>query len=110
MAPVRIYTSQGCGYCHMALRLLTGRGVAVEQIYVDRLPERRAEMVARTGRTSVPQIFIGERHVGGYTDLVALDRAGGLDPLLGQAGAASRSDEQTNPGATSGPDHPTEAA
>jgi glutaredoxin 3 len=82
MAPVRMYTSRACGYCHMALRLLAGRGIAVEQIHVDVHPERRGEMIARTGRTSVPQIFIGDRHVGGYTDLVALDRAGALAPLL----------------------------
>jgi len=91
---VRMYTSRACGYCQLALRLLSARGAAVEQIYVDVQPERREEMVRLAGRTSVPQIFIGERHVGGYTDLVALDRAGGLRALLDVHDAPADADDQ----------------
>jgi len=66
-----------------AERLLKSKGVAeIEQVRVDLQPERRDEMIKRTGRRTVPQIYVGERHVGGYDDLAALDRAGGLDPLL----------------------------
>jgi len=67
----------------MAERLLKSKGVAqIEKIRVDLQPERRDEMIQRTGRRTVPQIYVGDRHVGGYDDLAALDRAGGLDPLL----------------------------
>lgn len=82
MAKVVMYTTRVCPYCVSAKRFLAQRNVEVEEIRVDEDPAQRAEMRARTRRTSVPQIFIGEVHVGGFDDLVALDRAGGLDPLL----------------------------
>jgi glutaredoxin 3 len=78
-----MYTTAMCPYCQMAERLLTSKGVAaLEKIRVDLEPTRRAEMMARTGRRTVPQIYIGETHVGGYDELAALDRAGKLDELL----------------------------
>jgi glutaredoxin 3 len=80
---VVMYSTQVCPYCQMAERLLKSRGVQhVEKILIDREPLRREEMMKRTGRRTVPQVFIGETHVGGYDDLSALDRAGGLTPLL----------------------------
>ena len=83
MKPVRMYTSQVCPYCHRAKALLQQRGVtAIDELRVDLEPAHRARMVALTGRRTVPQIFIGETHVGGCDDLVALDRRGGLAPLL----------------------------
>jgi glutaredoxin 3 len=69
----------------MADRLLTSKGATIEKIRVDLEPERRAEMMQRTGRRTVPQIYIGDTYVGGYDDLYALDRAGKLDPLLQNA-------------------------
>jgi glutaredoxin 3 len=69
----------------MADRLLTAKGATIEKIRVDLEPERRAEMMQRTGRRTVPQIYIGDTYVGGYDDLYALDRAGKLDPLLQNA-------------------------
>jgi glutaredoxin 3 len=78
-----MYASGACPYCVMAERLLRAKGVAdIEKVRVDIEPARRAEMMQRTGRRTVPQIFIGDRHVGGYDDLAALDHAGALDPLL----------------------------
>lgn len=83
MARVRMYSTRICPYCRMAERLLAKKGVtAIDHILLDDAPERRAEMTRLTGRQTVPQIFIGEKHVGGYDDLAALDRQGGLDPLL----------------------------
>ena len=83
MSAVKMYTTAMCPYCQMAERLLTSKGVAaLEKIRVDLEPARRAEMMARTGRRTVPQIYIGETHVGGYDELAALDRAGKLDELL----------------------------
>ncbi|MEK8049833.1 glutaredoxin 3 [Ideonella sp. DXS22W] len=83
MNPVRMYTTQVCPYCVRAKALLQQRGVAqIEEVRVDLQPERRDEMIELTGRRTVPQIFIGGTHVGGCDDLVALDRAGGLMPLL----------------------------
>ena len=79
---VIMYTTAVCPFCVMADRLLTAKGVAIEKIRVDLEPERRAEMMQRTGRRTVPQIYIGETHVGGYDDLYALERAGKLDSLL----------------------------
>jgi glutaredoxin 3 len=82
MAKVLMYSTGVCPYCLMAERLLKSKGVAIEKVRVDLEPGRRDEMMQRTGRRTVPQIYVGERHVGGYDDLAALDRAGGLDPLL----------------------------
>ena len=83
MAKVVMYSTAVCPFCLMAERLLRSKGVAdIEKIRVDLDPARRDEMLQRTGRRTVPQIYVGERHVGGYDDLAALDRAGGLDPLL----------------------------
>ena len=83
MAKVIMYSTGVCPFCLMAERLLKSKGVAdIEKIRVDLEPKRRDEMMQRTGRRTVPQIYVGERHVGGYDDLAALDRAGGLDPLL----------------------------
>ena len=84
MNKVVMYTTRVCPYCVSAKRYLANKQVEVEEIRVDEDPERRMEMRTRTQRTSVPQIFIGETHVGGFDDLVALDRAGGLDPLLAE--------------------------
>jgi glutaredoxin 3 len=84
MSPVRMYTSQTCYYCQRAKVLLQQRGVtAIEEIRIDLDPAQRSRMVELTGRRTVPQIFIGDTHVGGCDDLVALDRRGGLLPLLG---------------------------
>jgi glutaredoxin 3 len=78
-----MYATGVCPYCVMAERLLRARGVAeIRKIRVDLEPERRTEMTERTGRRTVPQIYIGERHIGGFDDLSALDREGGLEPLL----------------------------
>ncbi len=84
MAKVLMYTTRVCPYCQMALRLLEKKGVAVEKIRVDEEPARRLEMVDRArGANTVPQIFIGDRHIGGYRELAQLDVKGELDPLLG---------------------------
>jgi glutaredoxin 3 len=77
-----MYTTAVCPYCLMAERLLRAKGVEIEKVRVDLEPERRMEMMQKTGRRTVPQIYIGETHVGGYDELAALDRAGKLDPLL----------------------------
>ena len=82
---VLMYTTAVCPYCMMAERLLTIKGVTIEKVRVDLEPARRVEMMERTGRRTVPQIYIGETHVGGYDDLAALDRAGRLDTLLKSA-------------------------
>jgi glutaredoxin 3 len=84
MNSVRMYTTLVCPFCQRAKALLRQRGVAeIEEIRVDLQPEQRSQMVRLTGRRTVPQIFIGETHVGGCDDLVALDQRGGLLPLLG---------------------------
>jgi glutaredoxin 3 len=77
-----MYSTGVCPYCLMAERLLTSKGVAIEKIRVDLDPQQRVEMMQKTGRRTVPQIYIGDTHVGGFDDLSALDRAGKLDPLL----------------------------
>jgi glutaredoxin 3 len=83
MARITMYSTGVCPYCQMAERLLRSKGVAeIDKVRVDLEPERRVEMMEKTGRRTVPQIYIGDTHVGGYDDLAALDRAGGLDPLL----------------------------
>lgn len=81
-APVLVYASRYCGWCTRALSLLEGKGVTPEVILVDAQQDLRREMEARSGRRTVPQIFIGQRHVGGFDDLHALDAAGQLDELL----------------------------
>ena len=81
-AKALMYTTAVCPYCQMAERLLVAKGVVIEKVRVDLEPAHRAEMMEKTGRRTVPQIYIGETHVGGYDDLAALDRAGKLDPLL----------------------------
>lgn len=82
MSTVIMYCTAVCPYCVMAERLLQGKGVSVEKIRVDLDHNRRAEMMTRTGRRTVPQIYVGDTHVGGFDDLSALDRAGKLDLLL----------------------------
>jgi glutaredoxin 3 len=82
MAKVLMYLTASCPFCQSADRLLQQKGASVEKIRVDLEPARRREMMDRTGRRTVPQIYIGATHVGGYDDLEALDHAGGLDPLL----------------------------
>ena len=83
MAKVVMYSTGVCPFCLMAERLLKSKGVAeIEKIRVDLEPKRREEMMERTGRRTVPQIYVGERHVGGFDDLAALDREGGLEALL----------------------------
>lgn len=83
MAPkVQMYATAWCPYCDRARQLLKSKNVDFEEIDVDARPEARAEMVARSGRRTVPQIFIGDRHIGGSDDLYELEMARGLDPLL----------------------------
>ncbi|MEN9765528.1 MAG: glutaredoxin 3 [Pseudomonadota bacterium] len=83
MANVLMYTTAVCPYCQRAEALLRQRGVeTIEKIRIDLDPAARDQMMARTGRRTVPQIYIGEQHVGGFDDLAALDREGGLAPLL----------------------------
>lgn len=81
---VTMYSTGVCPFCQRAEALLRARGVTeIEKIRIDLDPRRRAEMIARTGRRTVPQVYIGETHVGGFDDLSALDREGRLAPLLG---------------------------
>jgi len=83
MAKITMYSTGMCPFCQMAERLLRSKGVsAIDKIRVDLEPERRVEMMEKTGRRTVPQIYIGETHVGGYDDLAALDRVGRLEELL----------------------------
>ncbi|MEM6477887.1 MAG: glutaredoxin 3 [Pseudomonadota bacterium] len=85
MKPVEIYTTQICGFCHAAKRLLTQKGVSFTEIDVGRAPEKRAEMTQRAnGGRTVPQIFIGATHVGGCDDLYDLERRGKLEALLAE--------------------------
>jgi glutaredoxin 3 len=84
MSLVTMYTTASCPYCIQAERLLTRKGVTdIDKVRVDLDPERRMEMMQKTGRRTVPQIYIGDRHVGGFDELAALDHAGKLGPLLG---------------------------
>jgi glutaredoxin 3 len=83
MSKVKMYVTGYCPYCTMAERLLRAKGVEdIIKIRVDLEPSLRTEMMQKTKRRTVPQIYIGDTHVGGFDDLSALDRAGGLDPLL----------------------------
>ena len=81
-AKVLMYATAACAFCQSAERLLLAKGVEIEKVRVDLEPGRRAEMQKKSGRRTVPQIWIGERHVGGCDDLYALEREGKLDPLL----------------------------
>lgn len=83
MANVTMYCTAVCPYCVRAEMLLKQRGVTeIEKIRIDLEPAQRSAMMERTGRRTVPQIYIGDTHVGGFDDLAALDREGGLEPLL----------------------------
>jgi glutaredoxin 3 len=82
LAEIVMYTKPGCPYCLRAGMLLKSKGADYEEIVASNDPEKRAEMVERSGRNTFPQIFIDGRHIGGCDDLVALDARGGLDPLL----------------------------
>jgi len=81
-AKVQLYATSWCPYCSRARALLAAKGVELEEIDVESRPGARDEMIARSGRRTVPQIFINQTHVGGCDDLLALNDAGGLDPLL----------------------------
>jgi len=83
MAAIEIYSRGTCPYCVAAKRLLAAKGQSWTEVDVGALSERRREMIERSGRSTVPQIWIDGHHVGGFDDLAALDQAGELDPLLG---------------------------
>ena len=82
MAQVTIYTRPGCGYCVRAVSLLTQKGVDFEEIGAGADPAKRQEMMERSGRSTFPQIFVGEKHIGGCDEMMALERRGELDALL----------------------------
>ena len=83
MQNVEIYTKPTCGFCHMAKRILSSKGVSFAEVNITAQPEKRAEMIQRAkGGSTVPQIFIGGTHIGGCDDLMTLDRQGKLDALL----------------------------
>lgn len=83
--PITMYSTAVCPYCIRAESFLKAKGVTtIAKVRVDLDPARRVEMMEKTGRRTVPQIYVGDTHVGGFDDLVALDRAGGLDPILGR--------------------------
>lgn len=85
MAKVIMYSTAVCPFCTRAEMLLKQRGVTeIEKVYIDRDPAERDHMMERTGQRTVPQIFINDKHIGGYSDLAELDKAGGLKPLLEQ--------------------------
>ena len=95
MRRIEIYTTRYCPYCIAAKRLLSQKDVKFTEIDVSADQKERSRMAARAnGRMTVPQIFIGSTHVGGYDDLSALDRAGKLDPLLGRGDAPAGSDKR----------------
>jgi glutaredoxin 3 len=98
MPAVEIYTTRYCPYCLAAKRLLSRKGIEFTEIDVGSDPQGRSDMVKRAnGRMTVPQIFIGSTHVGGYDELSALERSGELDPLLG-GGAGGKAMPATDPG------------
>ncbi len=82
MSKVRMYSTGVCPFCRMAERLLLSKGVAIDKIRVDLEPEKLVEMMEKTGRRTVPQIYVGETHVGGYEELAAMELAGRLDEML----------------------------
>jgi thioredoxin reductase (NADPH) len=94
MPQIVMYTKSWCSYCDRAKRLLSGKGVTWTEIDVEADLRERDEMIRRSGQRSVPQIFIGDRHVGGFDDLAALDAAGGLDPLLGTRGGGGAAEHR----------------
>lgn len=83
-AEIVMYSAGWCGFCQRARALLERKGLAFRDIDIEQDPALRAEMIARSGRRSVPQIFIGSRHIGGFEELYALERAGGLEQSLRQ--------------------------
>ena len=85
--PITLYSSAVCGYCVAAKNFLRSRGLEWTEVRIDMDPAERERMVARAGRTSVPQIFVGDVHVGGYDDMMAMHRAGRFEPLLEGKGA-----------------------
>jgi glutaredoxin 3 len=85
MPPVIVYTRAFCPYCTRAVALLERKGASVTEIDATGCPQKRQEMIDRSGRWTFPQIFVGDTHVGGCEELQALERGGGLDPLLGLA-------------------------
>ena len=85
MPPVIVYTRAFCPYCTRAVALLERKGACVTEIDATGCPQKRQEMIDRSGRWTFPQIFVGDMHVGGCDDLHALEQCGGLDPLLGIA-------------------------
>jgi len=82
MAEVIIYTSAACAYCMQAKRLFDEKNVEYQELRIDEEPQHAADMFEKSGRKSVPQIFINDQHIGGFDELDALDKEGGLDPLL----------------------------
>lgn len=82
MSDIRMYCTAFCPYCEMAENLLKSKGARISKIFIDSMPDGFRELFATTGRRTVPQIYIGDTHVGGFDDLAALDSRGGLDPLL----------------------------
>ncbi|MFI0488817.1 MAG: glutaredoxin 3 [Yersinia sp. (in: enterobacteria)] len=82
MAKIEIYTKATCPFCHRAKALLNAKGATFQEIAIDNVPAKREEMITRSGRTTVPQIFIDGQHIGGCDDLHTLDALGGLDSLL----------------------------
>lgn len=85
MAEITIYSSDYCGFCMRAKALLKSKGADFKELVIDRDPDLRAEMMQRSGRRTVPQIWIGEQHIGGCDDLYAMERSGKLGPLLAQS-------------------------
>jgi len=88
MARIVMYSKSWCPYCRMAQRLLAAKGQQWDEVDIEDEPDRRGEMVERSGRTTVPQIWIGERHVGGFEELSRLDASGELDRLLAERASA----------------------
>jgi len=82
MANILIYSTKNCPFCVRAKSLLEAKGVSFDEIFIDEQPEKRIEMKEKSGRQTVPQIFINDKHIGGFDDLYSLDVAGDLDPLL----------------------------
>ena len=82
MKPVTVYGNDSCPYCGAVRMLLTKKGISFDEVIINKDDDKRAEMLARSGKTSVPQVFIGEQHIGGFDELYELDKAGQLEQLL----------------------------